>query len=116
MNAPLTTDVGTYLLQVVLVDIYGKLSSIDVTLVVVDALTSPIGVTNCYFVMSMCAFDVLYKTGTLKQNKLHFQVPTNSLNANCQQLLTMEANLNDASGNLHLLPFFMSLDSTNRQI
>ena len=89
------------------------------TLIVVDALTSPIGVTNCYFedvVPQGGAFDVLYKTGTLKQNKLHFQVPTNSLNANCQQLLTREANLTDASGNLHLLPFFMSLDSTNRQI
>ena len=108
---------NTYLLELVLIDIYGVSASLDITLIVENALTTPTSIVNCYFedvVPQGSAFDVFYIVGTLKQNKLHFEAPLNSLNANCQPLMGLSANLTDPLGNLLPLPSFMSLDVTNR--
>ena len=75
------------------------------------------GLENCYSEqvdMQGSAFDVVYVIGTLKQNKLHFQAPYNSLHVSCQPLMVIEAYQVDGSGHLLPIPSYMSLDSINR--
>ena len=116
VNAPLSAEFGTYVLQVVLYDIYGNSKTLDVTLIVAQ-IVIPVGLENCYseqIDLQGSAFDVVYVIGTLKQNKLHFQAPYNSLHISCQPVMVIEAYEVDASGNLLALPSYMSLDSINR--
>ena len=100
----------------VVYDIYGNTLSLDVTLIVANILATP-GIANCYsepIILQGSAFDVVYVIGTLKQNKLHFQAPYNSLHVSCQPLMVITAYQVDNTGNLLTLPSYMSLDSTNR--
>ena len=100
----------------VVYDIYGNTLSLDVTLIVANILATP-GIANCYsepIILQGSAFDVVYVIGTLKQNKLHFQAPYNSLHVSCQPLMVITAYQVDNTGNLLTLPSYISLDSTNR--
>ena len=100
----------------VVYDIYGNTLSLDVTPIVANILAMP-GIANCYsepIILQGSAFDVVYVIGTLKQNKLHFQAPYNSLHVSCQPLMVITAYQVDNTGNLLTLPSYMSLDSTNR--
>ena len=118
VNAPTAAQVGTYLISFVLQDIYGNSASLAVTLIVVAALNTPTGINNCYFdpiVLQGSAFDVMYKIGTRKATKLHFEAPVNSLGISCESLIVLEA-YELIGSTLNPLPSFMSLDTTNRQV
>lgn len=74
----------------VLRDISGAYSVADVTLIVQLALTTPVGINNCYLENvnpGGYAFDVLYILGTLKHNKLQVAVPRTSAGISCELLV-----------------------------
>ena len=71
-NPTAPADVGTFVMQIVLRDVYGNAATLDVTLIIVTMLASPVGIGGCYYesvVPQGYAYDTNYVLGTYKQTK-----------------------------------------------
>ena len=116
-------EVGTFVLQLLLRDIFGGYAALDITVIVETPMASPpypAGIGYCYtenVIPSIFAYDTLYITGTLKHTKIQMILPRNSMYVDCQDAMHLTAELVDANSNfLGRLPWYMYMDVQNRQL
>lgn len=70
MSVATPTEKGTFVIELLLRDVYGDFAAMDLTIIVEDMVILPAGIANCYntpgIVHNIYAYDLLYVTGTKK--------------------------------------------------